>query len=158
MSKPVNTDTIQQGKQYLRDNFRKGAKCPCCDQLVRLWKYTIHSTMGRLLIELYRLDGEYHHINTLWERTGNKSMGGDFSKLIHWGLIEPMPKDPDENKRATGYWKITDLGVKFVLNQTAVPKVLLMFDKRKYGHEGLTRITDVLSKKFDYNELIQSTL
>jgi hypothetical protein len=152
-------ETISEAKVYLKENFEKGCKCPACDQLVKLWKYSIHSTMARLLIELYVSGGEYHHINELWERVKKKSNiktdhCGDFSKLTYWGFIEPMVKNPEENKRASGYWKITDKGKDFVKGKSLAVKTLLVFDQRVYKTEGKIDILGALKKKFDYFELL----
>ena len=156
--------TIQEGKTYLKENFKDGVNCPCCGQLVRLWAYRIHSTMARVLVELHISSKEekYHHINALWERAKEKSnirksqlIGGDFAKLVLWGLIESMPKDPELNKRSTGFWAITELGKEFVKNDVVVPKILFMFDGHRYDTEGEVTIIDTLKKKFDYFELMK---
>jgi len=155
----VIMNTIEEAKQFLRENWKEGVNCPCCTQYVRLWKYQIHTTMTRLLIALYRLSKsgeEFHHINTLWEIVGNKSMGGDFAKLTLWDLIAPMPKDSTQNKRATGYWKITPLGKQFVENKVSVDKILYTFDGVPYIKEGKVTVIDTLKKKFNYEELMNT--
>ena len=150
-----------EAKQYLRNNFDKGVNCPCCGKLVKLWKYSIHSTMARVLIELHHAsqEDEFQHINDLWRNVQVKSgiktdHCGDFSKLALWGLIKPKPKDPDENKRSSGYWAITKLGRLFVRNLIVVDQYLFMFDGHKFGEQGKISIIDALKKKFDYNELM----
>ena len=155
-------ETLKEGKEFLRKNWKDGVECPCCTQYVKLWKYQIHSTMALVLIELYKMkEGEFHHHDDTWRiakaKYNLKAVHcGDFSKLALWGLIEPMPKDPKVNKKATGYWRITEKGKLFVNNRTKVSKVLFVFNGQIWGEEGEVSIVDSLNKKFDYHELISS--
>lgn len=157
-------DTLREAKDFLRKNWHKGTNCPCCSQKVKLWKYQIHSTMATVLIELYHMTpNEYHHHDDLWRIVKDKFNFqavhcGDFSKLALWGLIEPMPKDYDSNKKATGNWKITEKGKMFVENKIKVSKVLFVFNGKIWGEEGEVYILDTLRKKFDYKNMILSQL
>lgn len=31
-------ETLEEAKQFLRENWEEGADCPCCTQKVKLWK------------------------------------------------------------------------------------------------------------------------
>src|SRR5581483_4009600 len=87
----MNDDmTIAEAKQILRDEWEQGLKCPCCTQFVKLYKRKIYSTPARGLIELYRLHQKnpqqaYFHISDI--ESMRKSGGGDFAKLMYWGLV-----------------------------------------------------------------------
>jgi hypothetical protein len=147
-------ETIDQAKQYLRDNCKKGVECPCCHQYVKLYKRPMHTAMAVSLIKLYRLSRErieYHHINEYVDLSA-----GDFSKLRYWGLVEEKQKDADDStKRTSGYWKITDAGIQFVLEQAKVQSHILLFNSKFLGFAGdMVSIKDVLKNKFNYQDLM----
>ena len=83
-------DSIQQGKDFLKESWRKGAKCPCCGQLVKLYQRKITSAMAYGLILLHNLqtDDFIHIENWLKEKNIPSSIRGDFPKLKHWELIK----------------------------------------------------------------------
>ncbi len=150
--------TLKEAKQHLRDNWEKGTTCPCCGQMVKLYSRPMHHTMAAMLIRLYRLQkspDEYHHIKHLV--AGISATGtSDFSKLRYWGLVEQMPKDPKESKRTSGYWRITQRGVQFVLGQRTEHQRVLIFNKKNLGLTGnQITIKQALGDSFDYNELMK---
>lgn len=153
---PPVTSTIEEGKQYLRKNWEKGVPCPCCGQMVKLYTRHIYARMALDLIDLYKLDrnnpNQYFHIT---EIEGNRrSGGGDFAKLVYWGLVVEQKND-DETKRTSGYWAITKKGRDFVNIKITVPKSVKIFDGKFFGYsEKHVTIRDSLGKKFDYSELM----
>jgi hypothetical protein len=149
--------TLEEAKQVLRDGWQKGVICPCCTQFVKLYKRPMYATQAYSLIRLYKLcqeDYTYHHITKLMP--AQSSGGGDMAKLVYWGLIEEMPKDEETNeKRTSGYWRITRKGTDFVEGSTTVKSHIKIFDGEFYGFMGKeVSIRDVLGKKFDYEELM----
>jgi hypothetical protein len=150
--------TIEEGKNYLRANYEKGCVCPCCGQYVKAYWRNIYSTVARDLIHLYRLqnnEDRYYHISDIRTST---SGGGDLAKLISWGLVEEMPKDPNNVKqRTSGYWKITEKGKRFVENTLKVEKYAVYYNNKLLRYEGrLVGIKDCLSNKFNYEELMSN--
>lgn len=156
MNKPALTDTLEDAKQYTREHWEKGVRCPCCDQLVKLYKRPLYSTIAADLIRLYKLNhSEYHHIAKILGN--NRSGGGDFAKLIYWELVEELEKDPeDTTARTSGMWKITQKGKDFVKDMVNVPSHALIYDGRFLGFTKETiDIKQALGKKFDYEELMK---
>lgn len=152
--------TIREGREYLNSQMRrrKAAKCPCCTQTVKVYPRKIYSTMARGLIELYKMNAlkpDYYHIGTI--ESMRQSGGGDFAKLTYWGLVEEMPKDAAQtNQRTSGYWRITEQGKEFVMNNLRVPEFVDVFNGnplRMYGDP--VGIQDALGKDFDYEELMR---
>lgn len=146
--------TIQEAKKYLRDNFEEGVDCPCCGQLVKRWREPLHSSQALWLIYLvrkYEQTRDYVHVKNI---NPEKMRGGDYAKLVYWDLIEPMPKQDDPSKRASGYWKPTEQGILFAKGLLRVKKYTLTYDKKLLGFEGdEISIQDALGKKFDFEEL-----
>lgn len=154
--------TIRDARQYVNSQLEKGkaAKCPCCTQTVKIYKRKIYSTMARGLIELYKLGlpqgGGYFHISDI--ESMRKSGGGDFAKLVYWGLVEEAPAElAMPIQRTSGYWKITGKGAQFVEELITVPEYVEVFNKRALRISGKPiGIQDALGAGFNYSELMTS--
>lgn len=152
--------TIEEAKQYLRDNYKKGVICPVCTQTVRLWKWKMNSEMAFYLIKLNNLckkEERFYHIKEIYSEdnySGHFS-GGHFAKLAHWDLIEEMEKDPERTeKRTSGKWIITQKGKDFAENRINVFERVKLFNQKRYGYEGKEiTIQQALGNKFNYTEL-----
>lgn len=149
--------TIRDARTYLNSQLDKGkaAKCPACTQTVKVYPRKIYSTMVYHLIELYKLNkvkAEYYHVTEFCPKHP-----GDFAKLVYWNLIEEMPKDEhDTHKRTSGYWKITEMGKKFVENKLTVAQTVDVFNGNPLRmHGNPVTIVEVLGKKFSYKELME---
>ena len=153
-----DSNTLGEGKKFLRENWENGTNCPCCTQRVQLYKHKLNSTMTRSLIALYWLDrhkpNEWHHVSEFEKWRGGYG-GGQFAKVKHWGFAIDQDND-DPAKRTSGQWKITQKGRDFVEGQITVPAKVRLFDSKFYGHEGNhINIKESLGSKFDYSELME---
>jgi len=150
-------ETLEEAKQYLRDHLKEGARCPACTQLAKIYERPMYWVSAYSLIQLYKLDSAKHgfyHITKLVPK--NTSGGGDFAKLVYWGLAEEMSKDPaDKQKRTSGMWQITPKGRNFVEGSLTVQSHVRLYDGRLLGFKGeYVSIRDISGKKFDYEELM----
>lgn len=158
MEKPTDTTTLAEARIWLQYLLEKGQVCPCCKQFAKIYKRPIYGTMAKHLINLYWAshiaDGAYCHISSFCPKHP-----GDFAKLVYWGLVEEKPKDEDNTStRTSGFWKITEKGKQFVLNQISIPSHIRLYDGKLLGTTGQqVTIKDVLGKDFDYDELMQIT-
>ena len=157
--KKMNGDlftTIQQAKDWVNTNNETGCICPCCDRLVKMYKRKLNSGMAQELIALYILSFNdletkfYHHTNFA------KVSGGELSKLTHWGLVLEKQNNVDD-KKTSGFWGITEKGIKFVENKINVEKYIFLLDAEliSYSKE-TTNIIESLGNKFNYSELMSS--
>lgn len=152
--------TLNDARIYLNENISVGTKCPCCEQRVQLYKRKINTVMARTLIRLFTLNREkptqeYFHVKDIVN--GISATGtNDFSKLYYWSLIKEKPKESNNTKnRTSGYWKITEKGIRFVLKNIEVPKYVKIYNTKAYGFsEEKTDIVGALSEKFNYTELM----
>jgi len=117
-------ELIKEAKQYLKDNWQKGVECPCCRQLVKLYKRPMHHSMLRMLINLYLLDrtkSDYYHLTQI---IGELKLTGttDFAILTYWGFIIRRKNTGGERGRTSGMWLITPKGKQFVENRISVPR------------------------------------
>ena len=146
-------ETIKEGKEYLRQNFKKGISCPCCGQFVKQYKRKLNSVMARGLINLLVLDRDFQHVSKLLVNTTGS---GDFSKLKYWGMIEEK-ENFDKTKKASGYWRITEKGIQFAKGKLYVPKCVNIFNTNLLGFsDDLTTIQESLGQEFNYNELMKN--
>ena len=148
-------ETIQEAQEYLEKEreIKQGVDCPCCGQRVKIYKRKLNQQMAETLIKLYKLhknqpEKSYWHITTI----GNQH-GGDFAKLIHWGLIAPAEFEV-KNGRTNGFWGITVKGRLFVEDSVKVPDFIKIYNKKKYGEsEDLIGIRDALKYYFNYKDI-----
>lgn len=145
---------LGEARAYLRQKWQDGATCPCCGQAVKLYRRTINATMAASMIILHGQCGrEYGHIPTLSSQLAGWR-GGEESKLRYWGLLEEETERRDDGGRA-GYWRLTELGQRFVLGQARVARYALVYNGRCYGLDGPPiGIEDALRDKFNYRELM----
>lgn len=152
--------TIDEAKTFLRENWEKGIKCPCCGQMVKKYTRPLHYSMIICLIKLYKLvqaRQDYYHVNDFGADSTN---GGDFAKLKYWGLIVEKPKDP-QNKisRTSGFWTVTVKGKSFLLNRTTVARAIFIYNKKKIGEsEQQVTAQEALGKKFNYSDLMGDSI
>ena len=111
--------------------------------------------MVRMLIKLYHLGEGAHHVREITKGISETGTN-DFSKLLHWGMIQPV-QNVDTSKRTSGYWSITDRGKMFVNGELAnVPKYVKIYNGQRIGFsEEKTTIIMALGNKFNYQELMK---
>lgn len=149
--------TIDEAKQFLRDNLHAGAKCPCCGQQVKCYKYKLYGTAARALIDLYKLGNGYHHVSQYAEAGAGRLRAPHFAELRFWGLIERRPLNDNPKKRSSGYWRITKKGKLFVRGEITVNSRILVYNGKFQGFAPdsvLINIKDALGNDFDYRELM----
>lgn len=150
--------SLQEAIVWLREHYRdEGARCPCCKQIAREYKRTIHAAMAQKLIQFWRTYGTAWGERTplmLRGREGAADGGGDFAKLRYWQLVEESDEERPDGGRA-GWWRVTQLGDQFVQNKLAVHRYAYVFDGKLRRLEGpLYSIERCLGKRFNYNELM----
>lgn len=157
--------TIQEGKDYLRQNWQStsGAICPCCKQTVKLYRRKLNAQMAYSLILIYR-----HYVNnpqTVWLdlndfllTRGVNSGESNAALLRHWGLIERKPELKQDGNRA-GLYSITTAGRLFVESKVRVKKYTYFYNNKIYRPDLLDTetigIQEALGSKFNYSELMQ---
>lgn len=145
--------SIDDAIAYIKEHKSNGIDCPCCGQLVKLYKRSFYDKQAVALIMLYRSPKEWVHSRAITERI---NIHGDIAKMRFWGLIEDQPNDNTE-KRNSGVWRITDKGADFVEKKIVIPKYKYFFNQQVEGEsEETITITDALGKKFNYEELMRS--
>jgi hypothetical protein len=152
----INDDsTVGEAKAYLRTSLKTtGARCPCCTQFSKMYRWSLYSTAVRALSLYYRLGGttDFVHSNDLKDH-GHRGQG-DASRLSHWGLVEEQKVVAGPGARS-GYWRVTKLGEDFLLDRVRIPKYVWVYDSKPHSFEGdLIGVKDALGKKFSYASMM----
>lgn len=141
-------DSIAEAREFLRKNRHDGVKCPCCEQHVQVYRRTLNAGMARALIMIARGGGGWIDIRVLDLR------GGDYAKLRFWGLVEQRPSD-DPKKKWSGLWRVTQLGLQFVHDQSRIQRFAHVYDNRVLCFSGEeVSIRQCLGRRFDYEALM----
>lgn len=161
MKEKYTGDSVKEAKQFLRENYVKGVDCPCCGQLVKLYKRKITSASCKALINLYKLckqNGGYHHLKEFMVGVADTG-SNDFNKLKFYNFIhkrELTEKEKVEGKKkSSGFYTITREGSEFVEGIKTVQKYCLVYDDRFLGFTGENiNIEIALGNNFNYRELM----
>jgi hypothetical protein len=147
--------TIVEAKQYLKDNIKKGVKCPCCGQFAKLYSRKINSGMVLFLIGLYRLskrNGIQEFSNDFVFKEMDLNVRSlDYSILKHFGLIQESV-NTDSGKKKSGNWIITEAGINFAEGKVSVAENVLIYNNKVIGFEGKNILISEISK-FNYKDL-----
>jgi hypothetical protein len=142
----------------------KGSSCPCCGQFVKVYRRKLYTQMAMALVHIYQ-DHCIHgfagfiHVPSLLNGKGVVARGGDYTKLEHWGLIEPQQGGRNDGSYRTGMWRVTQLGRDFVEDKMRVPSHAWFYNNQLVGmdHEMIS-IREALGQEFDYGALMQAAI
>jgi len=144
--------TIIEAKTFLNENYKDGCICPCCNQVVKLYKRKLNSGMARVLIAMYKKGGSFFHVKD-YLREYNIKNTHDWTLLKYWKLIQPM--DNQKGGQELGYWSITEKGKQFCKGELKLQKHVLIITNKMIGFSNEdTDIVESLGNHFDYNELM----
>jgi hypothetical protein len=150
--------TVSEAKEILSNELDKGTYCIVCSQHAQRYWRVIYGYQAYLMIMLYRLtvdqpSKQWFHVTEIHRTKGFSD--GSFAKLRYWGLVQGKTKDPNEDKRTSGYWQITDRGVRYVLRKVRLKKYAVTYNERCEKYDGpYVGIEESLGKKFSYTELM----
>lgn len=148
--------SLAEAQAFIRDNAKEGVSCPCCAQLVKIYRRGLTSSMVRgLLICIRQAPNarEWFHAPGILEKS---RLCGDFAKLRYWGLIEPRPRQVREDgSRRAGEWRVTERGLSFGLGRLRVPSHIYVHNSQALGAAGdLVGVAEALGAAFNYRDLM----
>jgi len=144
--------TVREAKDLIRDNLVKGSKCPCCNQKVALNKSTLSYKHAKLLEAMSEHGNDWIHLATDLPRS---VVPTNYATLKYWGLIMPKAKDENDDKPASGYWKLTMTGRLFVEGEMTAPKDVYFFNNTKIGQSKKeVTFNQAIKKRFSYSEIM----
>lgn len=139
-------------------NKQQGYKCPCCNQLVKVYVRSFNCNMALCLIALVRYEQlEWIKIEDFLLKHGYQRCG-DFSYLRYYNMLEKMERERQDGSNRNGFYRITQKGIDFAKGLIKVPEHFLTFNNQCEGFEGeLIDVRKALGKKFSYEELMQNS-
>lgn len=94
-------------------------RCPHCRQLVMVRRRNLRKEqIFTLRIAANHFAFKPFKVSSIPDIT--RAVGGDFTILKHWGLIEEVP--------GKEMWTVTHLGATFLLGQVSIPKYCWIFN------------------------------
>jgi hypothetical protein len=156
MSAPERTfsdaDPLGEARAWLGEQLQdKGARCPCCTQMAKIYIRTIYAAQAAALITAYqafgRAAGKWSELNL---------PGGDYAKLRFWDLIVDLREIRDDGGPA-GWWQITELGEQWVRGIIRVPRRVRIYDNHNLGPDSKSdemSIHEALGSLFNYEALM----
>jgi|TARA_R110000744_G_scaffold305880_1_gene414220 hypothetical protein len=156
-------ETIKEAKQFLKENYKVGASCPCCSQHVKAYKRKIDAGVAVFLIKMSLMTkpDEFIHAEKVLKALGKSTKSMNYSIARYWDLIEREPIDKsNKTKKSSGNWKLTILGRSFVNNEyNPIKHVITYNSKRINWHEKtfleVASIEECLGESFNYSELMK---
>lgn len=157
LAKGAPGSTLVDERFQLREQLKTGESvtCPCCQQTAKVYKRTIHSGMAMQIIRIWKAGrsraGGWVPVDEIYAHGSS----GDYAKLRFWGLVEAEDAR-SATANASGHWRVTDLGIDFVLGKLAVARYVHVYNNEvvaKTRSETLT-IQQALGSKFNYADLM----
>lgn len=125
VSLAYESPTLEQARAAVRQGRDDGIVCPCCDQLVKVYRRKINAQMAMAAAWMAkRGDGDYIDMTAAPpEILRNR----EYSRMALWMLVEAEPGRKSNGSRR-GRWRLTDLGRKFVSGEARVPQSLYVLN------------------------------
>jgi hypothetical protein len=153
--------SLAEARDRLRPLAEAGGEhCPCCTQMVRVYRRKLTSVAVRALVALYTDHGcEYGHLPTVARRhlRDVAHQGGYLALSAHWGLMEDERHRRPDGGRA-GLWRVTALGEAWLTGEATVPLYARIYDGRCLALDGdSVGVRDILGSEFSFAELMRSS-
>lgn len=130
--------TLKRSREFVQANKRKGCICPTCDQPVHEDHAILDKNMAYALCVIWNLfgdDGEWHQIPEMVKEYAvfdskilSVMQNRKYANLVFWGLLESKGDYKEDGVTKSGMYRITKLGVGFVLGRVKVPKYMYRFN------------------------------
>lgn len=151
MTSPPPPFTLAAARADVRDGREAGIICPCCDQVVKVYRRRLNAGMVRSLGRMYAAGGitDYVHVPSLLGGRG----GGEDARLSYWELTRESDGVRTDGGRR-GWWRVTVRGELFLRGAITVPERALVFNGRCLGLTGPPVRVNEIDAGFDLRELM----
>jgi len=137
---------------------RDGGHCPVCDRWGKVYSRNINKSMAKSLIWLCTAKAdEAGWVNVPVNGPQWVVRTNQLATLRWWNLVERRPKLDDDKKKHSGYWRVTQTGLDFVLKHTRVPKKVFTYKGEVEATSVETVfIEDCFKEFFDYQDVMNT--
>jgi hypothetical protein len=156
MSQWPEDTLLAEAVRWVLKHRTDGVQCPCCGQFAKIYRRKLNAAMAQALVAFYEKvlgSEDFVHVPST---TDMSRLGGDWAKLVHWKLIEEKPEDRHDGCKHAGWWRITDLGRRFVRDEVRIASHVLLYNQSLLGLDDSASISirEALGDRFDYAELM----
>jgi hypothetical protein len=150
--------TIADEQKRIKLELNAGTECRACHRLAKLNKKKLSGKMLQGLIILYnrnlKAPREYHKVLSIKDTL----IVADLPKLRNWGMID-RPFNTDSKKKTPGTWRITQVGIDFVLGKTQAKEAMYTYNNEVIRwSEEMVYIHEAINNTFDYQEVLETTV
>lgn len=134
------------------------ASCVACGQGARVRSVSVSQLDLECLALAYHEVGAdtelFFHAAWLIHNTASRPLA-DFSRLARFGLVEPLELSRAWKVDTRGLFRLTDLGVRFLRDEAAIPNCLRVFNNRVTSSPGRpVTASDVWGRAFDIDAAV----
>ena len=141
-----------QWEQTIRDD---GGHCPCCNRWGKMYRRGINKTMAASIIWLARMTqpgGDWVDVPKFGPRWLVAS--NQLPTMRWWKMCERSEPSPEEDKKFSGMWRITDLGNRWATNLVRLPKFVWTYNDTVYGYDDPKIAVSEILENFSYNDVM----
>ena len=153
--------TLMEAREQWQHTIENdGGHCPCCDRWGKMYRRGINRVMAGSIVWLahHSADGEWVDVPRRAPRFVLAS--NQLPTMRWWKLCERydvVPMSTAEDKRFSGYWRVTELGKRWANNEIAVPKYVWTYNDTVIKFEGPdVKVSECLDEGFSYNEVMNT--
>lgn len=117
--------SLNSARQAVKVGREKGVVCPCCDQLVKVYKRRINLQMARAALWMSRTPTG--HYADMTKAPADIIRNREYSRLALWELAEAERGRNHAGSRK-GRWRLTEGGKLFVDNVLRVPEHVMVLN------------------------------
>lgn len=147
ISKVDANSTVQQAREFVGERLEEGVRCPCCGQHAERYRRRVSAamvkTMGRMLVAGESAPTGMVHLPDI------KQESRDVATCAYFDLIQ---REGGSAGR-TGYWRVTDLGRRFLEGKVSVPKYAFVYNGEVRGFSDEAVTVDGVAPKFSMTEI-----
>jgi len=152
--------TVAEAREMLSQGAEDGVHCPCCSQLVRLYKRALHAEMVLFLYKLareYKKDPRPYTTRELIPSLTKSASDGTY--LTRWGIIKKITAGKNSTGGMAGGYVPTQKGLAFLRDRIKVPSHVFMQCGKTMGFsERQISVREALGSRFDYEKLLRGEL
>jgi len=154
------TITLAEAREewFRRTIMEEGGHCPCCDRWGKQYRRGINKTMAYNIGWLAGMGspgGEWIDV----PRRGPRFVvaSNQLPTMRWWDLCERNDSTAEEeDKKHSGFWRITELGALWAANRVRVPKYVWTYDGEVKHIEGPNILISEVIENFSFTEIMNT--
>lgn len=159
---PTAESTLAEARRWVAQHRGKGVRCPCCQRYARVYKRPLNYSMAYALMLIYEYFADHSdwlHVPTYLNGKGVVARGGDWAKMVYWGLIVGSGGIRADESKRVGNYKITEKGINFVEGRISVPSYVVVYNARVIGKsDSEIYIHQALGEHFNYAAMMDGVV